>query len=90
MNRPALLAASLLAVACGCERPPLADEVVPIDRIPANVMEVARKELPGYRFHTATKFKADGEDAYEIRGKDARGKTREVEVSASGKVIEIE
>jgi hypothetical protein len=38
----------------------------------------------------ARKVKFDGEDAYEIIGKDKRGKIREVEVSTTGKVLEIE
>jgi uncharacterized membrane protein YkoI len=53
-------------------------------------MEVARKELPGYTFDTAYKMKIDGKDAYEVRGKDKRGKVREVEVSAAGEVLAIE
>jgi hypothetical protein len=32
----------------------------------------------------------NGEDAYEIRGKMTNGKIREVEVSVSGNVIEVE
>ena len=32
----------------------------------------------------------DGKDAYEVRGKDKRGKVREVEVSATGEVLAIE
>ena len=57
------------------------DEIVPIEQVPANVMEVARKQLPGYTFDTAYKMKIDGKDAYEVRGKDKSGKVREVEVS---------
>ncbi|WP_422932125.1 hypothetical protein [Singulisphaera sp. PoT] len=55
-----------------------------------NLMEIARKELPGYTFDTAYKMKVDGKDAYEIKGKDMRGKVREVEVSVDGKVLEVE
>ena len=53
-------------------------------------MEVARKQLPDLTFDTAYKMKIDGKDAYEVRGKDSRGKVREVEVSATGEVIAIE
>jgi hypothetical protein len=80
-----------LIFALGCtSSPPKSDEIVPIAEVPANVMEVARKQLPGYTFETAYKMKIDGKDAYEVRGKDKRGKVREVEVSAAGEVIAIE
>jgi hypothetical protein len=35
-------------------------------------------------------LKIDGKDAYEVRGKDKRGKVREVEVSAAGEVVGVE
>jgi hypothetical protein len=75
----------------GCaSRAPESDPIVPIEQVPANVMEVARKQLPGYTFDTAYKMKIDGKDAYEVRGKDKRGKVREVEVSATGEVLAVE
>lgn len=83
---PALLALAL----AGCESRPAPDQLVPIDRVPAGLMDVARKTLPGVTFDVAYKMKVDGQDAYEIKGKTKEGKTREVEVSAAGEVIEIE
>jgi uncharacterized membrane protein YkoI len=80
----------LMFVVAGCESGPKSDDIVPIEQVPANVMEVARKQLPGYTFDTVYKMKIDGKDAYEVRGKDKRGKVREVEVSATGEVIAIE
>ena len=81
----------MLVFALGCaSSPPESDDIVPIDQVPANVMEVARKQLPGYTFDTAYKLKIDGKDAYEVKGKDKRGKVREVEVSATGEVLAIE
>jgi uncharacterized membrane protein YkoI len=75
----------------GCaSSPPESDPIIPIAEVPANVMEVARKQLPGYTFDTVYKTKIDGKDAYEVRGKDKRGKVREVEVSAAGEVLAIE
>jgi hypothetical protein len=53
-------------------------------------MEVARKQLPGLEFDRAYKIDINGRDAYEIRGKDSRGKIREVEVSQDGEVIEVQ
>jgi hypothetical protein len=63
---------------------------VPIDQVPPKLMEVARKQLPGLTFDRAYKIDVNGKDAYEIRGKDSRGKIREVEVSTSGEVLEVE
>jgi uncharacterized membrane protein YkoI len=80
----------LMIAVAGCESEPKSDDIVPLDQVPTNVMEVARKQLPGYTFDTAYKMKFDGKDAYEVRGKDKRGKIREVEVSATGEVIAVE
>jgi hypothetical protein len=80
----------LLLLASGCGGPPQSDEVVPVDKVPAPVMEAARKQLPGFTFDTVYRMKVDGKDAYEVRGKDRRGKVREVEVSADGEVLAIE
>jgi hypothetical protein len=84
-------AAMTLLFALGCASdPPKSDEIVPIEKVPGNVMEVARKQLPGFTFDTVYKMKIDGKDAYEVRGKDKRGKVREVEVSVEGEVIAVE
>jgi hypothetical protein len=69
---------------------PTSDQMIPIESVPPNVMEVARKQLPGLTFDTAYRMKVDGKDAYEVRGKDKRGKVREVEVSPTGEVLAIE
>jgi hypothetical protein len=87
------LGAAIVAFACafGCEgAPPKGDPLVPIEQVPPKVMEVARKQLPGITFDTVYKMKIEGKDAYEVRGKDTRGKVREVEVSADGEVIAVE
>jgi hypothetical protein len=88
--RRTFLGVLLMVAFAGCESEPKSDDIVPIEQVPANVMEVARKQLPGYTFDTVYKMKIDGKEAYEVRGKDKRGKVREVEVSASGEVIAIE
>jgi len=77
-------------IAVGCESRPTSDQIIPVDQVPANLMEIARKELPGFTFDTVYKMKVEGKDAYEIRGKNKQGKTREVEVSATGEVLAIE
>lgn len=87
-----LLFAPLLVAAFGpgCESEPKSDELVPLGDVPAKVLDVAKKELPGYTFETAYKMKIDGKDAYEVRGKNSRGKRREVEVGVDGAVLRIE
>jgi len=50
---------------------------VPLEQVPAKVMEAARKTLPGYTFDTAYKMKIEARMAFEVRGKDKKGKVRE-------------
>jgi hypothetical protein len=63
---------------------------VPFDQLPAGSLEAAAKALPEVKFDQVRKAKFNGQDAFEIRGKDKRGKIREVEVSTSGQILEIE
>jgi hypothetical protein len=84
------LLALLLLTAWGCGEEVVRLELVPLDQLPPGALETAAKELPDVKFETAQKAKFNGQDAYEIRGKDKRGKIREVEVSTSGKILEIE
>lgn len=91
--RMTFLATSLLLLCFfGCNKAAFDNktESIALDQIPASVMEVAQRELPGVKFELAWKFQEQGEDAYEIKGKTAAGKICEVEVSASGKVLEVE
>jgi len=90
MKKLCLGVVTLLSVlGCGGEEHKDAQSV-PIDQVPPKLMEVARKQLPGLNFDRAYKIDVNGKDAYEIRGKDNRGKIREVEVSQDGEVIEVE
>jgi hypothetical protein len=90
--RKFLFPAVFLALAPGCGEggPPMSDEVVPTDQVPPVVLEAARKQLPGLTFDTVYKMKVGGKDAYEVRGKDKKGKVREVEVSPTGEVLAVE
>jgi hypothetical protein len=89
--RIAYLGVAFLVFAFGCGgSQPKSDPVVPIEEVPPQVMEAARKQLPGFTFDTVYQMKVDGRDAYEVRGKDKRGKVREVEVTADGEVIAVE
>jgi len=81
-----VLAGLVLAAAVGCGGE--ANRVViELAEVPPNVMDVAKKELPGVTFDKAWKMK-DG--SFEVSGKDKKGKVREIDVKADGTVIEIE
>lgn len=81
-----LLLCSILALAGGCGGGP-ANELIPLEQVPENILKVAREKLPEVKFDQAVKRK-DG--SVEVRGKDPRGKPRDVEFSASGEFLEIE
>ena len=61
--------------------------VVPLDQLPAGFLDTAKKELPQVRFDTVWRLKNGN---YEIRGKDAKGKAREVELNPKGAVVEVD
>jgi uncharacterized protein YpmB len=60
--------------------------LVALDQLPAGFLETARRQLPQVNFVNAYKL-SNGN--YEIRGKDAKGKLREVEVNSKGEVVEV-
>lgn len=84
MTRFVAMLALLLALGCGTEP---AATAIKVEDVPENLMKVAKEKLPEVTFDQALK-RADG--TYEIRGKDKRGKSRDIDMTASGEVIEIE
>jgi hypothetical protein len=82
-------AACLLLFGCGGEtfEP---EEVVPLDQVPPAVIEAAKKALPDVTFDGAWKEKEGDGVAYEVRGTTARGRTRDVKVSPTGEVLEVD
>lgn len=60
---------------------------VPLDQVPKSIMKISREKLPDVKFDRAVK-RADG--SYEISGKDKKGKVRDVELTATGEVTEVE
>ena len=92
----ALLALVLVAPLSGCgereEAETFSRRAIPVPEVPTAVMDAARKQVPGVNFVEAWKnLEADGKlHSYEIRGKNANGKTREVRVAEDGKILEEE
>jgi hypothetical protein len=83
---PAPLAVLVLVFFVGCTQE-RKKEAVPLDQIPEPVMKVAKDQLPGVKFERAVR-KPNGE--YEILGKDKQGKTREIDITPSGEVTELD
>ncbi len=90
MKAKKVMPAAMLMAAIGCGEVVEHLEPVAIDKLPGGALEAADKALPGVKFDRARKVKFNGQDAFEIIGKDGRGKTREVEISTEGKVLDIE
>ena len=87
-----LLTAIVAAAAVGCGANPFEGEAnVPLDKVPAPVMDTARKALPGVTFTRAYKGTVEGaREGYEIQGKGKDGKIREAEVGLDGTLIGVE
>jgi hypothetical protein len=75
----------LLAV-IGCSEAPKAERLT-VDEVPEDLMTIAKDKLPGVKFDQVI-VKSNG--VYEIIGKDSKGKVREIELSPSGEIVEIE
>jgi hypothetical protein len=91
----AILAAAFSSPGCGDRDlpPALAKQAVKFDEVPEAVRAAARKAVPQVNFNEAWK-NVDREGklhSYEIRGKNpADGKIREVRVSLTGEILEME
>jgi hypothetical protein len=73
--------------------PEMTKQAVEIGEVPENVRTAASKAIPGVNLNEAWKNLERGGklNSYEIRGKNtADGKTREVRVSLTGEVLEME
>ncbi len=65
------------------------EEEIPLDQVPANVKSAAQAAVPGLVLEEAERETEDGTVVYSLEG-TADGQEYEVEVSAAGKVLEIE
>lgn len=85
-----VLPSILMLVVAGCGESFEKTEMVPIEKVPEPVMKVAKEKLPGVTFDTAWTEKEGDKTVYEVRGKSADGKTRDIKVSPEGKVLEVD
>jgi hypothetical protein len=77
-----------LVLLLGCEHAPPSDEsVIPLQQVPPTAMQAAKKQLPDVNFEKAWKV---SEGTFEVRGKNKSGKIRDVQVTADGKVLEVD
>lgn len=84
---------STAAGGCGEELPRgFSRKTVDLGELPEPVMKAAKKAIPGVQFKDAW-ANLDAKKtlhSYEIRGRAANGKIREVRVSPAGEVLELE
>jgi hypothetical protein len=89
-----LLLGFTLISGCGESEPKFGRRPITLDKVPAEIIAAAKKELPGVEIQDAWTNHADGKDAidsYEVRGRTtATGKIREVRVGLDGKILEKE
>jgi hypothetical protein len=80
---PLTLVGLVLVVGCSEKK----NEPVPLEKVPDNVMKVAKEKLTDVTFERAMR-KPNGE--YEVIGKNKQGKVREIDITPNGEVTEIE
>jgi len=89
----------VLALVAGCAAPAereaaktagdSAEVEVALEEAPAAVLEAAKKAVPGIVITSVDKEEEDGKTVYDVEG-TVDGKFVEVEVDASGNVLEVE
>lgn len=85
--RGLLFGLALLLFLAGCAEGPSQSANVPLEEVPQLVIKVAKDELPGVIFEQAWTTRQGN---YEVRGKDSDGKVRDIQVTPSGEVVEID
>jgi hypothetical protein len=76
-----------LFVTAGCQKTadPYARLVLPIEKVPAKLLKNAQSRFPDVKFDTAWQL---SNGATEVRGKNKIGKIHEVELAATGEIVE--
>lgn len=75
----------VVAMALGCGEKNQGENL--IDKVPANLMTIAKENLPDVTFDQAWKTSKGN---YEIRGKMKSGRVRDIQLTPEGKVVEID
>jgi hypothetical protein len=65
------------------------EKEVPLSEVPADALKAAQGAVEGVTITEAEMEKEDGQTVYVFEG-DANGKKYEIEVTAEGKVLEVE
>ena len=66
------------------------DTDIPLSAVPANVISVVQKALPGIALSEAEKEIKDTTVIYELEGKLINGKEYDIKISADGTILKIE
>ncbi len=66
--------------------------VIKIEALPANILAAAKKALPNITFEDTWENLGKDQkiESYEVRGKDSKGKIREVRVGLDSVILEVE
>jgi hypothetical protein len=83
--RTALMLVLITAFAGCSSRAP--DAPIELDKLPPSLLKISQEKLPDVKFERAVR-KPNG--IYEISGRDKKGKVRDVELTESGEVTEVE
>jgi len=75
----------LIFLLVGCEEIGAID--VPLDQVPQPAMKVAKEKLPEVKFEKAWKTRSGN---FEVRGKTDKGKVRDIQVTPTGDVVEVD
>ena len=92
---PLLTLAATLAIGCGgpdADSGRMARRTMTLDEVPQAARDAASKALPGITFEEAWgNVDRDGTlHSYEVRGRAANGRIREVRVATDGEILEME
>ena len=76
------------SVESGCKKKKGKEKEVPISEVPKEAMQAAQQAAPGVALTEAEVEKENGQMVYTLEGK-ANGKEYKIEVTAEGKVLEV-
>jgi uncharacterized protein YpmB len=84
------LSVGIAASVCVQARGAADEKKIDLAKVPAVVRQAAEKAAPGVKFTAASKETEKGKTTYELEGRNAQDREVTVEVTAAGKVLEVE